>query len=118
MLQINDVAAYFAALDDNHWKCQQTGCIVGMGLLEAYRSWPAAGGLNGFTMLGLPLSNEAFPQAGIGVQRFERGALGWDTDPQLDKPPGALGPVYLAQLDRGPGQDPRVSRLQSPPSAR
>jgi hypothetical protein len=113
MLQITDVAAFFAAQDDTHWTCHQTGHTLALELLEAWRAWPAAGGLSGLTALGLPLGNEEYPLPGVSLQRFERGALVWDPERKLDSPPGASGPVYLAHLDSGPGQDPRVAALQA-----
>ncbi|HEY7984331.1 MAG TPA: hypothetical protein VID73_09190 [Ktedonobacterales bacterium] len=113
MLQITDVAAFFTAQDDTHWTCRQNGHTLALGMLAAWRAWPAAGGLGGLTALGLPLGNEEYPLAGASLQRFERGVLVWDPDRKLDSPPGASGPVYLAHLESGPGQDPRVAALQA-----
>jgi hypothetical protein len=113
MLQITDVATFFTAQDDTHWTCRQTGHTLVLGLLAAWRAWPATGGLAGLTALGLPLGNEEYPLPGVSLQRFERGVLVWDPDRKLDSPPGASGPVYLAHLESGPGQDQRVASLQA-----
>lgn len=112
MLNIQDVKTYFTQIDDHHWKCIQTNCILQYAILDFYRTCGTAP-LFGLTLLGLPLTNEQ-PLTGhtnVVIQRFERGVVCWDPAHQIDNPPGS-GPVYLMHLDSGPGQDPRIPQLQ------
>jgi hypothetical protein len=89
---------YFTALDDAHWKCGN-GFIVGMGILNFFRTMPAVGNLAGFTVLGLPLSNEFYPTQGVAAQAFEHGVAVFDPGRAFDIPPGAVGDCYLGHVD-------------------
>jgi hypothetical protein len=113
MLQISQVAAFYREVDAAHWECiaagPSQGLVIGMGILYAYRTWPAEGSLSGLTAMGLPLSNEEYPgPAGVAVQRFERGQLNFDGGRALDAPPGAVGNIYAAQVKTAPPASPPV----------
>jgi N-acetyl-anhydromuramyl-L-alanine amidase AmpD len=112
MLDIQATRGYFTDLGNNIWRCTKTGYVVGHGILDFYRRY-GGDALFGLTYLGLPLSNETAVAGyqGVVLQRFERGVVCWDPGHQVDNPPGS-GPAYLMHLDRGPGQDPRISALQ------
>jgi hypothetical protein len=92
------VARFFRDLGNDVWKCNQTGFVVGHGILNFYRHF-GGDGLNGLTYLGLPLSNEIgiAGHAGVVKQVFERAIVAWDPNHQVDSPPGA-GKAYLMHL--------------------
>jgi N-acetyl-anhydromuramyl-L-alanine amidase AmpD len=112
MLDIKAASNFFVDLGNNVWRCPKTGYVIGHGILDFYRRI-GGGALFGLTYLGLPLSNEIPIEgySGVVLQRFERGVVCWDPDHLVDHPPGS-GPAYLMHLDSGPGQDPRIARLQ------
>jgi hypothetical protein len=108
------VAQYFSATNDPAvWQCKKTGFLLGHGILKFYCSF-GGNALCGLTHLGLPLSSET-PVAGhdgVVYQRFERGVLAYDPSKAVDNPPGSDN-VYLAHIDSGIGQDPRIAQLQA-----
>ena len=104
------VGNYFEATNDpSIWQCKQTGFLLGYGILSFYRKFGGSG-LCGLSWLGLPQSNEqpvpGYP--GITEQEFERATVRYDSNHQLDAPPGA-GSVYLIHIE----QDPRFIQLQT-----
>jgi len=105
------VSTYFTG-DAQHWHCPATGKDVANGMLTFYQSFGGSG-LCGLTHLGLPLSNELGLGNGRTIQFFERGVLVFDPGHTNDTPPGAIGPVYVAHIDKGPGMDPRIAQLQA-----
>jgi hypothetical protein len=94
------VARFFSNLGNDVWKCNQTGFVVGHGILNFYRHF-GGDALCGLTYLGLPLSNEIAiaGHAGIVKQAFERAIVAWDPNHQVDSPPGA-GKAYLMHLPK------------------
>lgn len=108
------VSDYFEGGNDV-WKCKKNGFLVGHGILGFYQKFGGSG-LCGLTHLGLPTSNEtvvlnkAGTTIGAVYQRFERGVLCYDPRHQIDSPPYS-GDTYLAHIDSGIGQDPRVTAL-------
>ena len=109
-ITIAEVADYFTEADANTWVCKQNGHKIVLGLLGAYKSWPALGTLNGLTALGLPVGNEQYPKPGTAVQDFERGRLAYDPQHQLDTPPGFSGDCYLMHVlpVAAPAPDPAL----------
>jgi hypothetical protein len=117
------VPTYFEVVDAHHWRCKQTGHLLGYGMLDFYKGFGNAG-LCGLTHLGLNKTDEVLIEKlapaymhlagkGITVQFFERGAAIYDPGHLVDNPPGA-GSVYLLQLyNNGPGQDPGIAKLQA-----
>ncbi len=117
------VPTYFEIVDAHHWRCKQTGHLLGYGMLDFYKGFGNAG-LCGLTYLGLNKTDEILIEKlspayvvlagkGITVQFFERGVTIYDPGHLVDNPPGA-GSVYLLQLyNNGPGQDPGVAKLQA-----
>ncbi|MDQ2905674.1 MAG: N-acetylmuramoyl-L-alanine amidase [Chloroflexota bacterium] len=101
------VAAYFENAGNGTWRCKHNSLTLRGGILAFYRAIGGAG-LNGLTLLGLPLTNELSPRPGVAIQRFERGVLAYDPQHTLDNPPGS-GEVYLLHIDSGSGQDPRLT---------
>lgn len=106
MIDLNDpdVAKYYQS-DAAGWKCKQTGYIIHTGsMLDFYRTMPSDKG--GLHDLGLVLSDE-IPVSGSSakVQVYERGALAYDPQRQVDDPPGVDGDVYLAHVDKGVAHD-------------
>ena len=97
-LDIQAASEFFSGLGNDVWKCNQTGFVVGHGILNFYRHF-GGDGLNGLTYLGLPLSNEIAiaGHAGVVKQAFERAIVVWDPNHQVDSPPGA-GKAYLMHL--------------------
>lgn len=109
------IAQYFSATQDSQiWQCKN-GFLLGHGMLSFYQKF-GGDALCGLTYLGLPLGNEmpilnkAGTTTGAVYQRFERGVLVYDPQHVYDAPPGA-GPTYMAHIDSGVGQDPRVAQL-------
>ena len=100
VLNIQAAAEYFRDLGNDVWKCNQTGFVVGHGILNFYRHF-GGDGLNGLTYLGLPLSNEIAiaGHAGVVKQAFERAIVCWDPNHQVDSPPGA-GQAFLMHVDK------------------
>jgi len=108
-----DVAHYFVAAPGGAWHCPTTNATIGGAILAFYQSF--GGGLCGVEHLGLPTTSEigGIPGLpGVILQRFECGVLVYDPNGINDKRPGGSGPVYLAHIDKGIGQDPRVGDLQ------
>ncbi len=117
------VPTYFEVVDAHHWRCKQTGHLLGYGMLDFYKGFGNAG-LCGLTYLGLNKTDEILIEKlspayvhlagkGITIQFFERGVTIYDPGHLVDNPPGA-GSVYLLQLyNNGPGQDPGVAKLQA-----
>jgi hypothetical protein len=117
------IPTYFEVVDAHHWRCKQTGHLLGYGMLDFYKGYGNAG-LCGLTYLGLNKTDEILIEKlapayihlagkGITVQFFERGATIYDPGHLVDNPPGA-GSVYLLQLyNNGPGQDPGIAKLQA-----
>jgi len=106
------VSNYFQATNDPKvWQVKGTGILLGHGILDFYQKFGGSG-LNGFTHLGLPITNEISAGNGRVYQRFERGVLAYDAAKSLDNPPGS-GSVYLMHIDKGLGQDPQIAKLQA-----
>jgi hypothetical protein len=107
------VANHFTGTDNTIWTCKDNGFIVGHAILDFYRSF-GGNALCGLTYLGLPLTGEVSVSGHPGVvyQRFERAVLVYDPQHAIDFPPGSSG-VYLAHIDSGVGQDPRIAQLQA-----
>ena len=87
-------------------------------MLDWYRSFVGSGNLNGFSDLGLALTDEipvGQPKEGSMaqpvIQVFERGAGLYDPDRVVDNPPGTVGSIYKAHLDR-----PEVLAVIAPPA--
>lgn len=107
------IATHFSQIDADHWRCKATGKIIQFGILDWYRS-NGAKPYGGFSILGLPKSNEQPLQGGKAVRQFyERGVAVYDPDNLYGKPEGS-GDVYLLQLyDGGPGTDPAIADLEA-----
>lgn len=107
------VASYYKASSDNKtWSCKN-GFVIGGAILDWYKSFGNSD-LCGLSHAGLPISNEVGLQNGRTMQRYERLTVFFDPSRTLDQPAG-LDPkeqVYVAHIDSGPGQDPRVEDLQ------
>lgn len=101
-----DVKRYFGlASDGKSWYCLTTNHGIQAGsMLDFYRTMPNDKG--GLHDLGLPISAE-IPVANTTakIQVFERGALAYDPQRQVDDPPGVDGDVYLAHVDKGVAHD-------------
>jgi len=111
MLDIGNpvVANYFKLVGTNRWQCKKNGCFLGGDILAFYQNVGNIG-LNGITLLGLPISNEekALDNVGHSVvdhqgrtatrQRFERGEISYDPSHLLDSPPGASN-CYMTHID-------------------
>jgi N-acetyl-anhydromuramyl-L-alanine amidase AmpD len=109
----NAIIANYFKISGNGWVCQN-GFILANAMLTFYQSFGNKD-LCGLTYLGLPLGNEIGFGQGRTFQRFERGVLVYDPSHTNDNPPG-LGQteqVYLAHLEGGIGQDPRIADLQA-----
>jgi N-acetyl-anhydromuramyl-L-alanine amidase AmpD len=93
------------------WKCKQTGYTIDHGGLDFYRRFGNSG-LCGLTHMGLPTSAPiGIPgKPGVIFQRFERAVLTYDPGHIYDGPPSS-GAFYLAHIDQGITQDPRVPTL-------
>lgn len=107
------VAGYFKASSDGKtWTCKN-GFIIGGAILDWYKKFGNSG-LCGLTHAGLPISNEVGLQNGRVMQRYERLTVFFDPSHTLDQPAGldSKEQVYIAHIDSGPGQDPRVEDLQ------
>jgi N-acetyl-anhydromuramyl-L-alanine amidase AmpD len=106
------VARYFkASSDDKTWTCTN-GYTVGGAILDFYKAFGGSA-LNGLSHAGLPTSPEIGLGGGRVMQRYERLIAFYDPSRTLDQPPG-LDPsiqVYVAHINSGPGQDPRVEDL-------
>ena len=104
VLSIGQAALFFDELTDangTYWRCKANGHRIGGGILADYRSMVPLGGsgLNGLTLLGLPLSDEIINVPGTAVQIFERGIVAFDPNRKLDNPPGSAGDSYLVHMD-------------------
>ena len=109
----NPVVAQFFSGDDNAWKCKQNGFVIsGAGAVMFYQTLGGKA-LCGLTYLGLPVSGPVgvTGKPGVVYQRFERAVLCYDPQHIFDNPPGA-GAFYLAHIDQGVTQDPRITPLQ------
>lgn len=115
-LNINQVATYFEAIDDSHWRRKdRPEILLVLGMLHYYRSFGTAA----LSVLGLPLESEhsvldghGQPIANTAMQRFERGVPCYDPGHQVDAPPYA-GDIYLLHIDNdGPGRDPRIGQVE------
>lgn len=101
----NSTVAYYFEQVSNGWRCKQTGQVIQSGsMLDFYRTMP--NDMGGLHDLGLPLTGE-IPVSGTNakVQVYERGALAYDPQRQVDDPPGVEGDVYLAHVDKGVAHD-------------
>lgn len=107
------IAAHFSQIDADHWHCKATGKIIQYGILDWYRTCGAKP-YGGFSILGLPKSNEQPLQGKAVRQFFERGVLVYDPEHRYGGPEGA-GDVYLAQLYEpgSPGVDPAIADLEA-----
>lgn len=107
------VAQFFYLTSAGKWHCKTTTQEIGGGLLDFYKSVAGVGGLNGLTLLGLPLTGEIGQSGkpGVVVQIFERGALAYDLNHTLDNPPGS-GAVYLVHINQGTVLDFLTSGVQ------
>jgi len=108
------IAAHFEAVPGNAsaWRCKATGKVIKDGMLDWYRS-NGAKPYCGFSILGLPKSDEIPLQGKATQQFFERGVLAYDPENLYGKPEGS-GDVYpLCLYDDGPGTDPAIAQLQA-----
>jgi hypothetical protein len=105
MLDISAVSHYFTDQGNSVWKCIQTGCLLGHGMLGFFRSQSAP-----LALLGLPRTNElAIPgHPGVVLQVFERAVLCYDPAHTIDNPPGA-GDVYALHIDQA--TSPAVAQI-------
>lgn len=110
MINLSDVSNFFVQASNGAWHCPSTKSTIGGAILDFYRRFGNSG-LNGLTHIGLPLTSELSLGNGRVLQRFERATLGYDPVHTLDFPPQS-GSVYLMHIDKGPGEDPRVTDLQ------
>ena len=109
------VAHHFTQMSDNEWRCILNGVSLKGFLLKFYRGFGNSA-LCGLTWFGLPVSPEIpYPgsEHGAVLQHFENGVLALDVAHEFDHRPGDNGPVYLAKLYSGAGQDPRIAQLQT-----
>lgn len=111
MLDIGNpaVANYFKLVGTNRWQCKKTTFFIGGDILSFYQNVGNVG-LNGITLLGLPLTNEERVLDSVGHpvtdhqgriatrQRFERGEITYDPSHLLDSPPGAAN-CYMSHID-------------------
>jgi N-acetyl-anhydromuramyl-L-alanine amidase AmpD len=101
MLNLTDpvVKDYFVAGDNGTWRCKNNGVILQNANLTFYRTY------GGPALLGLPLTNEYYPQAypGTAIVPCERAILCYDPARKIDKPPIG-GQVYLMHINNGIGQ--------------
>jgi len=106
------VASHFSGTDNTMWTCKN-GFVIGHAILDFYRKF-GGDALCGLTHLGLPtgVENGIAGKIGTVYQRFERGVLIYDPSRLIDNPPGSTGPVYMAHIDSGVGQDPQITILQ------
>jgi len=111
MLDISAVSHYFTATSADVWKASN-GNVVGHGMLGFIRRTGSAP-LYGFTLYGLPLTNElpVTTHPGVVLQVFERGVLCYDPKHVLDSPPGG-GDVYPMHIDSGEGLKALLSLLK------
>jgi GH25 family lysozyme M1 (1,4-beta-N-acetylmuramidase) len=77
---------------------------VSHGILAFYRALDpthAQGHYAGLSILGLPVSAEAYlpGKQDVAYQRFERGVVVFDPRRQMDNPTGTVGDCYLAHID-------------------
>lgn len=106
-LNISQVSGYFTANSDGSWHSKSTGKDIRGGILQFYQNFASpSGNLNGFSDLGLPLTDEidsGTPKQGSAsiptIQVFERGALRYDPDRVADNPPGSTQSIYKAHLN-------------------
>ena len=109
------IAAYFEG-NDTAWRCKKNGFTIDHAGLDFYRRFRFGNSdLCGLSWLGLPVGPAigGIPgKQGVVYQRFERGVLVYDVNRVIDSPPGASGSCYLAHIDQGIGQDPRVTDQQ------
>lgn len=102
MIDLSDpaISKYYQQVSAG-WQNKQNGVIIQTGsMLDYYRTMPNDEA--GLHDLGLVLSDE-IPVSGTSakVQVYERGALAYDPQRQIDDPPGVDGDVYLAHVDKG-----------------
>lgn len=119
VLAISQASDFFVEVTPNErWHCKQTNIDIALGILAYYRTCTQVG-LNGLSQYGLPVSGEeGVPNTKQAVlQRFERGVILFDPAHEIDSVPGLSGPCYPAHIDKGPGQDPRITQLQTTPSS-
>lgn len=115
VLSVDQASEFFTEIqDDQIWQCKQTGHRISHGNLAYYRACTKTG-LNGISILGLPLTDEqSIPgYTGCTIQRFERSCVIYDPEHKIDRVPGVSGPCYLAHIDKGPGRDPAIAQLLS-----
>lgn len=111
MLTISDVSDFFEDLGNNVWKCKQTGCLLGHGMLALWCATPTP-----LAMIGLPRTNEIpVPgHPGVVIMVCERMILVYDPGHVLDSPPGA-GAVYGMHIDNlNPGVTQLLALLNIP----
>lgn len=101
----NSTIAYYYQSDPNGWKCKQTGHVIRSGsMLDFYRTMP--NDMGGLHDLGLVLTDEiAVSGTSAKIQVYERGAMAYDPQREVDDPPGVDGDVYLAHVDKGVAHD-------------
>lgn len=93
------VSRYFRQEGDG-WRSEVApGALIRGGMLSFYQTVPAPGSYAGISLLGLPLTDETDVPGhpGVKVTLFERGAVAWDVNHELDHPVGVNGPAYLLQ---------------------
>jgi hypothetical protein len=94
-----DFDQFFTKIDDEHWRCKQTGAILQFGNLAFYQTLS----IDGLTLpiIGLPLESEQFHKDPDGyefsLQRCERATIVFDPQHKKDNPPGS-GASYLAHV--------------------
>lgn len=95
-----DFNNYFAAIDNDHWKCKKNDAVLQFGNLAFYRSLSIDG--QSVPLPGLPLENEQPYHEEDGyywsTQRCERGTIVYDPEHRKGAQPGC-GASYLAHFD-------------------
>ncbi len=109
VLQLKDVSKYFRnGSNDNWWvnglQDYRNGKNIQLRgeIRKFYRSIDGGDlfSLNGFSIFGLPISNEQVIEEDVIEQQFERTGLRYDPKRKKDAPPGVKGPVYAVHLDK------------------
>lgn len=98
--------------NDPAWKSALTGKVI-HGAILAYYQTVGAKPLSGYSLYGLPKSDEIPLKGTATCQFYERGVLAYDPENEYGKPLGA-GDVYPLELyNGGPGTDPMIAQLQA-----
>jgi len=97
--QSTDFNTYFEVIDDNHWQCKRTNCVIQYAIKSFFQTLSIDG--QTLPVIGLPTSNEVYTKVNgrtIVIQFYERGIAVYDPGHALDSQPGT-GDTYLAKYD-------------------